>query len=205
MPLIRLDIPSPKRLRGGWAAKAAINTAYGWGEFVYAKEDLWYYHDGGGNWACIRFLTKGKAVLFGHDHEASKTYFRESAIYFGEKETDLLKDAPNWWEEAIRHPPDGPYIGFIYGWDGTQWLRSDYVENDGFSMMGLLNSLRIEGHNSLSDCVEFFERPVNLQHIQALVDADADICEQLLGQVMPNYDLHAGTLAAKRFLLAKLD
>ncbi len=205
MPLIRVDLPTPKQLRGGWAAKAAICAAYGWDDTTYAKEDLWFSHDGGGNWACIRFMGTDQAVLLGHDHEGSETYFRDAARDFGEEETDLLKDAPSWWEEAIETAPYGPYIGFIYGWDGNQWLRSDYEEDDGFSMLGLLASLKVEGGNSLSDAVRDFERPANRQDIEALVNADGEVTEQLLERVMPNYNIKAGAEAAKNFLLAKLD
>ena len=94
MPLVNVDLPNPITFRGGWAALAAVCASRGWTDDVYADDDQWCYHDGGGNWACVRFRENGRAVLLGHDHEHSETYFREAATYFEEEETDLLKDAP---------------------------------------------------------------------------------------------------------------
>jgi len=205
MPLIEVELPRPGEMRGGWAAKAALYAAYGWGNNVYATDDLWYYHDGGGNWACIRFTSATQAVLFGHDHEYSETYFREAASFFGKEETDLLKDAPSWWGEAIESSPDGPWIGFIYGWDGKKWQRAEYDNNDGFDKVALLSALKVTGPHSLSESVDFFELPVVENDIQMLVDSDGAITEELLNTVMPGYDVNAGVAAANRFLLVDLN
>ena len=191
-------------MRGGWAAHAAVYNAYGWDDSLYATEDLWFFHDGGGNWACIRFLGKNKAVLFGHDHEYSEAFFRDTAKDFGFEETDLLKDAPSWWGDAIEPSPYGPYIGFIYGWDGTTWQRADYSENDGFTKVGLLDMIKLKGPNSISDAIKHFERTVVEQDLEALVAADGAITKDLLEAVMPGYNIELGVEAANRFLLAEL-
>ncbi|KXJ40977.1 MAG: hypothetical protein AXA67_07045 [Methylothermaceae bacteria B42] len=123
---------------------AAVLAARGWGDDVCAlSSNQWLYHDGGGNWAKLHFVDKSRAVLFGHDHEYSETYFGEAAEYFGEEETDLLKDAPDWWGEALNPEPQGPWIGFIYGWNGEKWQRASYDKGDGFDDVGLLAACSI--------------------------------------------------------------
>ena len=204
MALVEVKIPTLGEMRGGWAAHAAVYNAYGWDDSLYATEDLWFFHDGGGNWACIRFLGKNKAVLFGHDHEYSEAFFRDTAKDFGFEETDLLKDAPSWWGDAIEPSPYGPYIGFIYGWDGTTWQRADYSENDGFTKVGLLDMIKLKGPNSISDAIKHFERTVVEQDLEALVAADGAITKDLLEAVMPGYNIELGVEAANRFLLAEL-
>ena len=72
---------------------AAVCRSRGWNDSVYATSNEWFYHDGGGNWCTLRFLAKHRAVLLGHDHEYSHTYFGTAADYFDEEETDLLADA----------------------------------------------------------------------------------------------------------------
>lgn len=205
MPLVEVNIPTPSEMRGGWAAHAAVYNAYGWDDGLYATEDLWFFHDGGGNWACIRFLERNRAVLFGQDHEYSETFFRDAAKDFGYEETDLLKDAPSWWEEGITPTPFGPYIGFVYGWNGIQWSRAEYTTNDGFKQVGLLDAIKIRGPNSISDAVEYFKRPVVEKDLEALVAADGAITYELLEAVMPRYNVQLGVEAANRFLLVNLD
>jgi len=94
MALLTLALPSPSSLRGGWAAMSAVCAARGWLDSAYATDTEWHYHDGGGNWACLRFVGDSRAVLLGNDHEYSDTYFREAATYFQEEETNLLAEAP---------------------------------------------------------------------------------------------------------------
>lgn len=127
-----------------WSALAAVLAAYGprWAESVYSDGSTWHYDDGGGNWADIRFVGDERAVLLGHDHEYSETYFRAASEYFGEPEIDLLSGCPPWWAEAIgdylEHiDTHGMWIGFIYGYDGGTWTRADYDADDGFTSLNL--------------------------------------------------------------------
>ncbi|WP_347238394.1 hypothetical protein [Dietzia sp. B19] len=139
-----IDLPSPDTMAPRWSALAAVLAAYGprWAESAYSDGSTWHYDDGGGNWADIRFLGDGRAVLLGHDHEYSETYFRSAAEYFGESETDLLSGCPPWWAEAIgdyldRIDSEGTWIGFIYGYDGSTWTRADYDGDDGFTSLNV--------------------------------------------------------------------
>jgi len=234
MSLVKVDIPSPRQLRTGWAILAALDAARGANNtYVFAEKDYWYYNDGGGNWACLRFKSKHEAVLFGNDHDYSETYFREAARDFGEKETDLLSGAPSWWADYIEQPESQPYIGFIYGWDNDKWMRASYKVNDGFKQVGLLQAIRIIGRNSLSSSL--IDRPKGtgmvglwsslkkylavVKELRTLVAADADIKEhdfeklvQLVSLadahsqiVFPLVDVKAGVVAAKQFLAMNLD
>ena len=143
MALRTVGLPTPAEMKPRWAAYAALLAVRGerWAQGAHATAHGWHYDDGGGNWADVVSAGSGRAVLVGHDHEYSETYFREGATYFGEEETDLLADAPDWWEAAIvpyldRQRTAGMWIGFIYGFDG-RWMRSDYDADDGFTSVGL--------------------------------------------------------------------
>ena len=204
MSLIEIDLPEPEELRKGWAAISAVYAAKGWSDDIYASTDEWLFHDGGGNWACLRFIDTDKAILIGHDHEYSETYFQKAATYFEEEETDLLKDAPSWWSTNLSPEPFGEWIGFIYGWDGKKWQRADYNKEDGFNSVGLIdacfnNPIEFIKTNSM-DNAKIKKNPPSHAAIQAIVDADADIPRSLLKQVIPGWNLKKGSEAARRFL-----
>ena len=80
-PLITIDLPSPLEMRSGWALQAAMSAARGWTDDadIHADCKQWFFHDGGGNWAALRFYSEDKIVLLGNDHEYSNTYFGSAA------------------------------------------------------------------------------------------------------------------------------
>lgn len=209
MKLKQLALPSPKALRGGWAALAAVCAARGWKRDVYAEASQWLYHDGGGNWACLRFLAKNQVVLVGHDHEYSETYFREAAQYFEEEQTDLLAGAPDWWGKDLNPKPFGEWIGFVYGWDGAQWQRSGYEKEDGFESLGLLDACSIRDIELLTqfaaDAPGLKGSQPSPEALQALVLADANITPAMLEDAVPGWDIGAGVLAAQAFLKANVE
>ncbi len=137
MALRSLDLPSPDAMRPRWAACCAVLTAIGYGRGCFATTNRWHYDDAGGNWADLVFVGAGRAVLLGHDHEYSETYFREAASYFEEPETDLLAGAPGWWAAPLDGRDPFEWVGFVYGWDGSGWQRADYQLDDGFRSVGL--------------------------------------------------------------------
>ncbi|MEY8199951.1 MAG: hypothetical protein RPS47_11975 [Colwellia sp.] len=206
MPLVKVELPSPKELLGGWAALAAVCAARGWGDVVYATSSQWLYHDGGGNWACLRFNGKDKAVLVGHDHEYSETYFGEAAKYFEEVETDLLKGAPKWWGFDLNPLPFGEWIGFVYGWDGEKWQRSNYNKPDGFESVGLLDACSTKNTELLkefaSDAPGLNGKSPSEDSLVALVKANGKISTSLLESVVPGWNIGAGVAAASKFLEA---
>lgn len=203
MKIIELNLPNPKKLRGGWAALAAVCAARGWTTDVYATGDEWLYHDGGGNWVCLRFKSDNQAILIGHDHEYSETYFGEAAKYFEEEETNLLAGAPQWWGFNMSPLPFGEWIGFVYGWDGEKWQRADYNASDGFDDVGLLDACSLNGTDYLkefaSDAPGLEGQPPALEALEALVAADGNITHELLEAVVPGWDIEAGISAARKF------
>lgn len=211
MALIELDIPSPRALRGGWALMAAAFAARGWTGDTFATEREWFWHDGAGNWAAIRYLAPSRAILFGHDHEYSDTYFREAATYFEMEETDLLKDAPAWWGTDLSLPRFAEWIGFIYGWDGAVWRRVEYrplagsddPPDDGFQSVRLLDACSVSCVAFVSEFLTGDEGNLpNPTSVQALVDADAQFTSPDFEAVMPGHDTDAAIAAARAFLKA---
>jgi hypothetical protein len=204
MPLIELDLPRPAQLRGGWAALAAVCAARGWQRDVYAEPRQWLYSDGGGNWACLRWIDKDRIVIVGQDHEYSDTYFREAAAYFEEEETDLLAGAPAWWGSNLDPMPFGDWIGFIYGWDGSRWQRASYEVHDGFDEVGLLRACSLEDVELLgefaNDAPGLHGASPSVDALRALVAADANVTPALLERVVPGWDISAGVSAARKFL-----
>lgn len=203
-PLIKVDLPHPQELRGGWAALAAVYASRGWRSDVYATANQWLYHDGGGNWACIRFIQKDKIVLVGHDHEYSETYFGEAAAYFQAEETNLLAGAPPWWGANLDPKPFGEWIGFIYGWDGQEWQRANYQKPDGFKSVGLLDACSINNTELLktyaAGAPALRGRLPRSDALRTLVAADAHISSSLLEAVVPGWNIVAGIAAARKFL-----
>ena len=204
MPLIDIDLPAPAALRGGWAALAAVCASRGWTRDVRAEADQWLFHDGGGNWACLRFVEKDKILLVGHDHEYSETYYGEAASYFEEKETDLLDGAPAWWRTKIDPLPFGDWIGFVYGWNGRTWQRAAYDLPDGFEELGLLNACSVSGTDGLAEFAAgapgLQGLPANTDTLRALVSANASIPPALLERAVPGWNIDAGVAAAEKFL-----
>lgn len=193
-------------LRGGWAALAAVSASRGWNRNIYASSHQWLYHDGGGNWACLRFQDAGKAILLGHDHEYSDTYFGKAAEYFSEEETNLLAEVPDWWSLDLNPTPLGEWIGFIYGWDGHCWQRAAYDKHDGFEQVGLLgacslNSTELLGQFAM-DAPGLRGNPPSFAALSALVAADGKVTSALLDAVVPGWDIAAGVAAARKFLEA---
>lgn len=208
MTLKNVDFPSPGQLRGGWAALAAVLASRGWDDDVYAAGKKWFYHDGGGNWACLRIVEPSSAVLVGHDHEYSQTYFRDAATYFGEEETDLLKGAPDWWGEDIDRMPFGDWIGFIYGWNGGAWQRADYDASDGFEALNLKGACSIDDvqliKSHAASAPGLNGKELDEAKLAVLVSADAEITPAMLEAVVPGWNIDAGVAAARKFLEATL-
>jgi hypothetical protein len=207
MGLVTLDLPAPHEMRGRWAAFAAVLAARGWGRGCHATDTVWHFDDGGGNWADLHHLDGGRAVLVGHDHEYSDTYFGAAAEYFQEPETDLLAGAPDWWAPPARAAMDrGLWVGFVYGYENGVWHRAEYELSDGFTSVGLP---AVDDERCRELVVEFTQEAPGLvggapdpRAVDALVAADADVTEAhvraLIGPT--GWDAAAGAAAARAFL-----
>lgn len=204
--LTEVDIPSPAEFLGGWAALSAVSAAGGFGDDVYANAERWVFHDGGGNWAVMRFHSRDRVVLYGYDHEYTQTYFGAAASYFEEEETDLLHGAPEWWSADLKAPGFEDWFGFIYGWNGELWQRASYEKDDGFNSVGLMDACSFKNTSALKD---FAENAPDLPEggpdegaLRALIVANGKITESLLQAVVPGWDIRAGVAAGRKFLLA---
>ncbi|MEO3823732.1 hypothetical protein [Actinomadura sp. B10D3] len=87
------------------------------------------HDDSGGNEWTLALIEGGRAVLYGCDHEASRTRFREPCL-------DLLAGAPSWLPlEWLRDLLEADELGFVYWFDG-EWTRVEYpagVRDDGLA------------------------------------------------------------------------
>jgi hypothetical protein len=202
MALQQVDIPGPDELRPRWAAFAAVCAARGWRTMAWARPDRWHYDDAGGNWVELIWLTDGE-VLIGNDHEYSETYFREAAEYFEEDETDLLAEAPDWWEQALegREPED--WVGFVYGRVDGAWWRADYEADDGFASVGLPASSDERTREMIaefsSDAPGLGGRAPDAAAVDVLMVAGPEVTEEQLAAVVPGWDVGAGVAAARAF------
>jgi hypothetical protein len=207
MGLVALDLPVPAQLRGRWAAFAAVCAARGWDSMCRADGRVWHFDDAGGNWLELHHLGEGRAVLVGHDHEYSETYYGPAAEEFGEDETDLLADAPDWWQPVVRQTLDAElYVGFVYGFDADGWKRAEYSLDDGFRSVGL-PALTIE--RTRESIIEFTRTAPGVtgatarqDAIDALIAADGDVTEEQVAAVIGKggWDPAAGVAAARKFL-----
>lgn len=206
MALTALDLPEPTSMRGRWAAMAAVCAARGWGDSCRSDGKVWHYDDGGGNWADLHHLGDGRAVLVGHDHEYSQTYYAEASDFFEEPETDLLAGAPDWWEPPVLEVRrNESWIGFVYGFDGTGWYRAPYDVPDGFTSVGLPALTVRETRERMLTYAEDApgrDGPLTRAAVDALIAADGAVSEQLVAAVVgpTGWDAAAGAAAARRFL-----
>ncbi len=206
MDLLQIDLPAPDVLRSRWAAHAAVMAALGYGDLSNANAQRWHYDDAGGNWAELVLLEGGRAVLFGHDHEYSETYFREAATYFQEEETDLLLGAPNWWGSELPRDPDR-WVGFVYGFENSKWQRVAYDLNDGFESVGLPAVSFDQLYGLVAGFISGKAQDAGSNHVptedsvRVLVERGADITANDLRVVFSELevDIAAGVAAAQAF------
>lgn len=212
MALVAVDLDAPDALRNRWAAHAAVMAALGHESLSNATAQRWHYDDAGGNWADLVLLDEGRAVMFGHDHEYSETYYREAAAYFQEEETDLLAEAPDSWG-AVLPTGDDYWIGFVYGFDGTSWSRADYDLDDGFASVAV-PACSDEGlHEMITQFVTSAGNDAGIAHMVEPVSIDAmvafgpTITVDALGAVfgLVPYDANAGIAAARAFAAKESD
>ncbi|MCS7483296.1 proteophosphoglycan 5 [Umezawaea endophytica] len=199
MALVPVDLPSPLEMRARWAAHSAVMAALGYGDSANADRGPWYYDDGGGNWAELHRLDGDRAVLLGHDHEYSDTYYNLAAEYFGEDETDLLAGAPDWWGEPVRATEEpGRWIGFVYGYADGEWQRVPYDLHDGFTSV---NPPLVSDERCRELIAAFTKRSEDDAAIGALIAADGAVTEEQVAAVVDeSKDAAAGVVAARRFL-----
>ncbi|MTE22383.1 proteophosphoglycan 5 [Streptomyces sp. TRM43335] len=204
MELVALDLPEPTRLRGRWAAWAAVHAAMGRSDECRADGSVWHYDDGGGNWVDLHRLGGGRAVLVGNDHECSPE---------PDEFPDLVPEVPDWWRPPLRDAVrENENVAIVYGFDGTVWRRVDYGMDDGFSAVNLLALTRERTRRRILDACGYdssgchdptLPRPSD-ESIDALIAADGDITEELVAAVVGTEGRApaVGAAHARRFLTA---
>jgi hypothetical protein len=206
--LVVLELPPLEEMRKLWSASAAVMTVLGFSNSCSAAHSRWHYDDGGGNWCDIYLLDDGKALLCGADHEYSKTYYGEAAEFFGEPETDILAGVPEWWSAAFPRPEDfteAPY--FAYGWDGRQWSRAAYTEDDGFDSIHAPGCSRTWMEETLVDLVggaaeeEDLHWSLKTEVLDQILQSAPELTPEQLSQLVKPVegDVAAGVAAAVRF------
>ncbi|MBB5958110.1 hypothetical protein FHS29_004718 [Saccharothrix tamanrassetensis] len=212
MGLVVVDLPEPAWMRGRWAAFAAVCAARGWADSCHADGTVWHYDDGGGNWADLHHVGGGRAVLIGHDHEYSETYYSTAAEYFEEPETDLLAGAPEWWAPPVRTALEqGSWVGFVYGFEDGVWRRAPYDLDDGFDSVNLPAA---DDRRCRELITEFAQDAPGLagaapdpDAVGALIAADGDVTEEHVAAVVgaTGWDAAAGATAARGFRASTVD
>jgi hypothetical protein len=199
-------------MRPRWALCSALTAAQGWPDHCFARDRTWHYDDGGGNWADLRVLDAGRAVLVGHDHEYSETYYAGAATYFGEPETDLLAGTPTWWRDAIEDyiadiEANGMWLGFVYGFDAGVWTRADYDAPDGFESLNLPTATHDGTAAHLTEFLQHIGRDqgvspdVDPQAVHTAIAAGPDVSTDQLHILFGarQLDVEAGVVAARQF------
>ncbi|WP_433478548.1 hypothetical protein ACQPZP_16830 [Spirillospora sp. CA-142024] len=125
------DLPEPSELWVRAATMAAVEAAipYDFSASFSVHSNGVTHDDSGGNEWTLALIEGGRAVLYGCDHEASETRFREPPL-------DLLADAPHWLPlKRLQYLQDGHELGFVY-WYDAEWRRVEYpadVRDDGLA------------------------------------------------------------------------
>lgn len=106
----------------------------GFGRRTIDRPDRVRVETAGGDVLDLHLRPDGTALLLGSNDDDATTYFRQSALYFEEPETDLLAGAPPWWDELLEQFHDGlrgpavearaEWVTFLYGWDGIRWTKA---------------------------------------------------------------------------------
>ncbi|MCP9955070.1 hypothetical protein [Actinomadura madurae] len=128
------DLPEPWELWARGAAMAAVEATIPEdlnASFLVHSRGVSHDDSGGNEWT-LALIEGGRAVLYGCDHEASRTRFREPRL-------DLLAGAPSWLPlEWLRDLLEADELGFVYWFDG-EWTRVEYpadVRDDGLAGHG---------------------------------------------------------------------
>lgn len=206
--LIGMEIPTPKSLARRWAVVSAVKTALGYGDSCNGSQNHMYHDDGGGNWVAMDVLDDQRALLYGHDHEASENVLSGTGGD-SDVEMNLLAKTPDWWNAGL--PREGVPIGFVFGFEGGSWARAEYDHADGFLSVGFPMKSDEALAEEIVDWIGDASRRSGTRHIPAPADLTAAISEganitvEVLGAICgPGIgDLEAGVAAARNFLEPK--
>ena len=203
MALLPVDLDStPPEIASFLAVDAAVRAAVGLAHHRPTPAAL-HWEGADGMWMALVRPGEGRALLAGWHHEFSLT---EGSGNAGEAGTDLVGDAPGWWRRGVEHArAHNVYLGFLYGWDGTQWWRLDQPTDDGFDpeLFPVTRAAMRDIVDALADDT-LLDAPDPVA-VDALLDAGAHLTATDLKTVLhapdgwPEVDLDAGARAARDF------
>ncbi len=203
MALLPVDLDStPDHIATLLAVDAAVRAAVGLEHSPPSAAAL-HWAGADGMWLALVRPGEGRALLAGWHHEFSLTDGRGRA---GEAGTDLVGDAPGWWRRGVEHARShGAYLGFLYGWDGSAWSRTDQPTDDGFDpeMFPVTRAALRDIIDGLADDTLLDPPPPGA--VDALLAAGTGLTADVLAAVLhapdgwPEIDLDAGVRAARAY------
>lgn len=203
MALLPVDLDStPDDVATLLAVDAAVRAAVG---LEYSPPSAAALHWAGddGTWLALIRPGEGRALLAGSHLESSRT---DGSGRAGEAGTDLVGDAPGWWSRGVDHARSRDASpGFLYGWDGASWWRSDHATDDGFDpeLFPVTRAALREIIDGLADDTLLDPPPPGA--VDALLAAGAGLTADILAAVLhtpdgwPEVDLDAGVRVARAY------
>lgn len=133
MEITTVDLDAPPQLWARWVAQAAALATIGYRDVYWIDGAGAHHDDHGGNYARLMLIDGDRAVLFGYDHEYSRTVDHSPPI-------DLLAGAPEWlpWAD-LTSAANLDQLGYVY-WYDKAWHRVTYPHDLGDD--GLLATVR---------------------------------------------------------------
>ena len=217
MALLPVDLDStPDDLVALLAVDAAVRASVG---LAHQRPGATGLHWAGDDdmWMALIRPGEGRALLAGWHPEFSLTGGggsvrsigtggTDAGAGTGDAGSDLVGDAPGWWRRGVEYASskDLP-LGFLYGWDGTRWWRSDQPVDDGFDpeLFPVTRHALREIIDDLAD--DTLLDPPDADAVAALLDAGTEPTTEHLTAVLhapdgwPEVDPQAGVRAAREY------
>ncbi|WP_306368880.1 hypothetical protein [Nocardiopsis sp. CC223A] len=116
-------LPPPEQMWGGPAAIAVLGVLVPDHDSPWQRWGRALDHDHSEGRCCLALVEGGRAVLFGHDVDGSRTGHAAPAV-------DLLAGGPHWlpWEWLVKALHDAGIVSFLSWWDGRAWYRAPLPE-----------------------------------------------------------------------------
>lgn len=133
--LVTVDLPAPADIDRCLAAVSIVYAACGVDDdLVQATGDVRRSGSGSGDdYARLRLLPDGRAVLFGFDGDEAQHAWDAHRDELHLPEVDLVAGAPAWWREAVGEDRATQLpISFLYAYADGVWQRAAYDTEDGF-------------------------------------------------------------------------
>lgn len=206
MALLPVDLDStPDDLVALLAVDAAVRATVGLEHHRPGATGLHWAGDDD-MWMELIRPDEGRALLVGCHPEFSLTAGGGAGSTGAGTGSDLVGDAPGWWRRGVEYANSkGLPLGFLYGWDGTRWWRSDQPVDDGFDpeLFPVTRHALREIIDRLAD--DTLLDPPDADAVEALLDAGTEPTIEHLTATLhasdgwPEVDPQAGLRAAREY------